>query len=183
MWSMGQISCFFLRTLKQSPTDRFYHVCYMGCIHSSNQKRRFFNFLSHIFIQHIPSQSIIATVKDHAFNKSVGTIIPQHCHHSTLLPALGKCRGTDHLPKGQRCSSSQNELWHSWTITRHPWPSKALLIFQLPSPSATRCNSGEIPAQSIPRKRRPVVTFSKCSLQGQTFIPSMHVWVFTTGRE
>lgn len=44
---------------------------------------------------------------------------------------------------------------HRRSIKKWPWPSEDVLILQFPSPTATCCNSREIPAQKHPKKDTP----------------------------
>lgn len=109
--------------------------------------------------------ALLAQPKDHIFSKRVGATISQHCHHTTLLPALQKA-SADHLPRESAVLDPKSSCRHRCSGKKSPWPSEAVLILQFPSPAATCCNSSKIPAQRMPRKIHPMVVFPKCWLQG-----------------
>lgn len=73
---------------------------------------------------------------------------------------------------------------HWCSIKKWPWPSEDVLILQFPSPTATCCNSREIPAQNIPRKTHPNDIFFQVLTTGMDLHPiDASLWVFNTAEE
>lgn len=162
---MGQISYFFLKTLRQNPTDWLYHVFSLGHMRSSSKEEVLwlstpYFYAAHTQVMHYwHSQRTTSSVKglEQLFLSIATTpLCCQHCRRqvqtifpreSAVLDPKSSCR--------HRCSGKKS-----------PWPSEAVLILQFPSPAATCCNSSKIPAQRMPRKIHPMVVFPKCWLQG-----------------